>query len=260
MSLFTVALLSLFFYFCSVTNADLDTESRIVLLEKIMHDRMADLEKIVHEQKDEIQQLRQEVTLLRSQVGQTSRQTKIPTQVSSRTKLTDDDVDDDVPLKHFHVEHSIHQIKKDKRLLVNNIVSNRIAFYAYMKKNEPIQQHKTLIFDVIKTNFGNGYNNNTGAFTAPSSGVYVLTFTVHPGSSGSFASVNIVVNNEQEGAIYTDSNEGTFDLNAATAVVVVWMNQGDVSFVRTSTTDPPSGSLRSDDGGRCSFAGWKISE
>ncbi|CAG2225535.1 unnamed protein product [Mytilus edulis] len=160
-----------------------------------MHDRMAYMEKIVHEQKDEIYQLRQEVTLLRSQVGQTSSQTKTPTQVSSRTKLSNEDADDDVPLKHFHVEHSIHQIKK-----------------------------------------------------------------VHPGSSSTFASVEIVVNNEQEGAIYTDSNEGTHDLNAATAVVVVWMNLGDVSFVRTSTTHPPSGSIRSDDGGRCSFAGWKISE
>ncbi|CAG2196768.1 unnamed protein product [Mytilus edulis] len=260
MFLFTVALLSLSFYFCSVAAADLDTESRIVILEKIMHERMADLEKIVHEQNDEIYQLRQEVTLLRSQVGQTSRQTKTPKQISSRTKLIDDDADDDVPLNSLHVEHSVHQIKKDKRLLVNNIVSNRIAFYAYMKKNEPIQQHKTLIYDVIKINFGNGYNNNTGAFTAPSSGVYVLTFTVHPGSGSSFASVEIVVNNEQEGAIYTDSNEGTHDLNAGTAVVVVWMNQGDVSFVRTSTTHPVIGSIRSDDGGRCSFAGWKISE
>ncbi|CAG2196763.1 unnamed protein product [Mytilus edulis] len=153
-----------------------------------MHDRMADLEKIVHEQKDEIYQLRQEVTLLRSQVDQTSRRTKSPNQISSRTKLTDDDADDDLLLKNLHLEQ------------------------------------------------------------------------IHPGSSSTFASVEIVVNNEQEGAIYTDSNEGTHDLNAATAVVVVWMNLGDVSFVRTSTTHPPSGSLRSDDGRRCSFAGWKISE
>lgn len=103
---------NLSFYFYSVAAADLDTESRIVILEKIMHDRMADLEKIVHEQKDEIYQLRQEVTLLRSQVGQNIRQTKTPKQISSRTKFADDDADADVPLNNLHVEHSVHEIKK----------------------------------------------------------------------------------------------------------------------------------------------------
>ena len=145
-----------------------------------------------------------------------------------------------------------------KRLLMDSgDHGTRIAFYAYMSRNEPVQEHKVLVFDVTKTNYGNGYNNNTGIFIAPSNGVYVLTFTVHS-YHNSYASVDIIVNHELEGTIFTDSSDG-WDRNAATAIVVVWMNQGDVSFVRTSTTYKSIGDLWSDNTGRCSFAGWKIS-
>jgi hypothetical protein len=69
----------------------------------------------------------------------------------------------------------------DARLLTQNIrpQSTAIAFYAYMTKNEQnTDPHHTLMFVSMETNVENGYNNNTGIFTAPEPGVY-LFFLYH---------------------------------------------------------------------------------
>ena len=50
------------------------------------------------------------------------------------------------------------------RLLVGNVPvqSSTVAFYAYLGKNEiNIGLHHSLIFDVVITNLGNGYNKTT---------------------------------------------------------------------------------------------------
>ncbi|XP_056013673.1 uncharacterized protein LOC125673900 [Ostrea edulis] len=52
-----------------------------------------------------------------------------------------------------------------------------IGFYAYFskKKFKSPRAGQPLIFDSVETNFGNGYDNTTGIFTAPTSGLYVFT-------------------------------------------------------------------------------------
>lgn len=135
---------------------------------------------------------------------------------------------------------------------------DRVAFYAFMSHNEAILKHHTLTFDETKVNYGSGYNNNTGTFRAPVSGVYVITTTIHP-YENSAASIEIIVNSNVHGSIFTDSSDG-WDINASTGIVIAWMNQGDVSFVRTSASYNSYGSLYSGTILRCSFAGWKISD
>ncbi|XP_063416119.1 uncharacterized protein LOC134697761 [Mytilus trossulus] len=126
-----------------------------------------------------------------------------------------------------------------------------------MSTSEPVQKHRTLVFDNINVNYGHGYNNNTGVFNAPKSGVYILTFSIHS-SSTSYTSADIIVNNVSVGRGFTDSSEATWDLNSATIIAVAWMNQGDVSFVRTSPDYASLGTLYSGYMARSSFAGWKI--
>lgn len=144
-----------------------------------------------------------------------------------------------------------------KRLLGNTGQSDLTSFYAYMSTNEPVQKHKTLVFDVTRLNYGKGYNNNTGVFIAPTSGLYIFSFTVHS-YTNSYGSFELVVNNEVQGAIFSDSSVST-ELNAATVVIPSWVNQGDVVYVRTHSTYGSTGYLRSDTYARSSFAAWKIS-
>ena len=85
----------------------------------------------------------------------------------------------------------------DKRRLKQNpsIQSQEVAFYAYMSKpvDNPGKQH-TLIFDVTKTNAGNGYDALSGVFTAPLDGIYVFSCSITV--IHSYASFNIVKNAE----------------------------------------------------------------
>ncbi|CAG2227876.1 unnamed protein product [Mytilus edulis] len=53
--------------------------------------------------------------------------------------------------------------------------ASRPAFYAYMSSSENNPgPHHTLIFNQVISNIGNGYNQFTGIFTAPSTGIYVF--------------------------------------------------------------------------------------
>lgn len=145
-----------------------------------------------------------------------------------------------------------------KRLLEDTEQSNIVAFYAYMGTDEPIQKHKTLIFDVEKMDKGKGYNNDTGVFMAPTSGLYIFSFTIHS-NRNSYGSYELVVNHEVLDAIFNDSSNNG-ELSGSTAVIPVWVNIGDVVYVRThSTYDGTSGYIYSGIYARSSFAAWKVS-
>ena len=133
-----------------------------------------------------------------------------------------------------------------------------VAFYAYMNRAERnIGTHHQLVFDVPVTNHGNGYNKHTGIFTAPRSGVYVFSFTIFP-DRGSSIAVNIYRNSEVVGQVY--SLIGNPNFSGTSMVAVLSMTIGDVTFIRTSSTTPSSGSIFSNTDVKSSFAGWKIAD
>lgn len=112
----------------------------------------------------------------------------------------------------------------------------------------------TLVFDVIKTNNGNGYHPPTGVFIAPESGIYVFTWTMRE-YGDCFHSTQLVVNNDEIGIIHLHSvSAGDF---LCTGVVVTHVNAGDV-YVRTHAKWN-NFCFVSNEGGRSSFAGWKLS-
>ncbi|XP_071152256.1 uncharacterized protein, partial [Mytilus edulis] len=81
-----------------------------------------------------------------------------------------------------------HAISRKGRLLLpSNEITNEhvVAFYAYLSTHESNPStHHTLIYDVAKTNAGNGYNAVTGIFTAPTAGIYVFTWVTRMYEAG----------------------------------------------------------------------------
>ena len=131
-----------------------------------------------------------------------------------------------------------------------------VAFYAYMSKPEPApSNHHTLIFDVAKTNLGNGYSKHSGTFVAPSAGVYVFTWTINSGVHGAHF-INLMVNSAVAGGTLTDTQDANdYDSDSNTAVLV--LNQGDnVNLRSTYTSDRTV--INADNHAFTSFCGWKL--
>ncbi|CAF1441422.1 unnamed protein product, partial [Didymodactylos carnosus] len=71
-----------------------------------------------------------------------------------------------------------------------------VAFIAYLQEMLSIDSNKSaaIIFEKIHFNEGNGYNTNTGVFTAPYSGIYKFSITIMA-QMDSIATVRVVHNN-----------------------------------------------------------------
>ncbi|XP_063412607.1 complement C1q-like protein 4 [Mytilus trossulus] len=136
--------------------------------------------------------------------------------------------------------------------------TEQVAFYAYLSKTEAISPHHTLIFDHVETNVGQAYNQHSGAFTVPISGVYMFSYTVFPNGAGSFASVELTVNSMPHGAIFVDSSSADGDFTGCTGFVVLALKQGDICLVRFHSTYQSAGKIESDSFMRSSFSGVKV--
>lgn len=111
-----------------------------------------------------------------------------------------------------------------------------------------------IVFDVVKTNVGSGYNQHDGVFTAPSQGPYVFCWTVASWYH-SYVYSELMVNSRPYGRIMTNSQD-IHDEHVGSSVVVAVLNPGDVVYVRVAGS---GGTLASTDRIYTSFAGWKLS-
>ena len=113
----------------------------------------------------------------------------------------------------------------------------------------------TLIFNVIKTNQGQGLSRTTGEFRAPQSGIYVFTWSIRL-FNFSIHCVQLVVNELLIGALVSQNVGGENESDSTT--VVVHVNEGKEVFLRTFS-HYNKGPIYSDVCGYSSFAGWKLS-
>ena len=130
-----------------------------------------------------------------------------------------------------------------------------ISFYAYMSSAmNHVGRHHTLIFNVIKTNQGQGLSRITGVFRAPQSGFYVFTWTIRV-LNYSIHCVELIVNGQSVGSLVSQ----TLKYNGTgSTTVVVHVNEGEDVFLRTMM-QYNKGAIFSDPYGYTSFAGWKLS-
>lgn len=122
----------------------------------------------------------------------------------------------------------------------------------------PPWRGRVLVYDVVKTNIGNGYRSHTGVFLVPKSGVYVFTWTFRTGNNYDH-SIQLMKNKEDVGSVYFHSGHGRAEAGG-TGIVVTHANAGDDVFTRTNPTlyIETGHYIQSNAHGRSSFAGWKI--
>ncbi|CAG2255316.1 C1QL [Mytilus edulis] len=132
--------------------------------------------------------------------------------------------------------------------------STVIAFYAFMSlRSAKPGIGQRLVFDVMKTNEGGGYNRHTGVFTCPKTGIYVFVWVVRLGSA--YHSFELMVNNSVYGSTYL-YNHATG--SSVSGTVVVHASEGDSIYVRAHSTHKGTGELNSNIHGRTTFSGWLL--
>lgn len=139
------------------------------------------------------------------------------------------------------------------------------AFYAYYSADfKSLPKGQTFIFDTVVTNHGNGYNERTGTFIAPTSGVFAFSWTLHAagkhisGESGGYGEMGAVLhqNGIIRGSVVADT-ETQYNEDASTGFVVLNLAAGDE--VKIVSNFLGQGSMYSNDHfGRTSFSGFLI--
>lgn len=113
------------------------------------------------------------------------------------------------------------------KLLVD--VSTRIGFTATVSSSSSNWNSGTLVFPVVITNLGNGYDPNDGVFTAPTAGTYVFFVNIISYSTKT-VSVKIILNGRKKIDSLAQS-ENTNAYNSGSNLVVLPLHKADRVWV-----------------------------
>ncbi|XP_030018027.1 complement C1q tumor necrosis factor-related protein 3-like isoform X2 [Sphaeramia orbicularis] len=94
----------------------------------------------------------------------------------------------------------------------------------------PFNTDKTLVYQSVKTNIGNAYNQHTGVFTTPVSGTYYFTFFYHA-LGGHPAHLFLQKNGHVVAQTYDHKSQHDGADNGGNAVILQ-LQKGDQVFVR----------------------------
>nr|XP_034332671.1 complement C1q-like protein 3 isoform X5 [Crassostrea gigas] len=106
--------------------------------------------------------------------------------------------------------------------------NQEVAFTAAVTSSSSTWNSGTLIFNVVITNTGNGYNPSTGVFTSPISGTYVFYVSAVEYDT-QILSIDIVLNSVSKVRAYGHSSAG---YQTGTNMVVLELQKGDSVWVR----------------------------
>ena len=107
------------------------------------------------------------------------------------------------------------------------------------------------MFDKVWTNVGNGYNPNTGKFTAPKCGLYQISGTVMS-TYGKKLHVYLFKNDKQTVSLYTGLGYATGTVN-----IVFKLQKGETVYMKHHNNTQ---TIFSNNSVYCVFSGFLISE
>lgn len=112
-----------------------------------------------------------------------------------------------------------------------------IGFTAYISQHlSSLGQQHTVVFDKTQSNFGNGYDNITGYFVAPETGVYVFFANIMSEDSTTgldYIETEIVKNGNQIAEMYSGAQQA---YDSSSNMAVAWLDKGDHVWVRVHGT------------------------
>ncbi|XP_036453107.1 complement C1q-like protein 3 [Colossoma macropomum] len=85
-----------------------------------------------------------------------------------------------------------------------------------------------LIYKKVSSNYGNGYDSNTGIFTAPIKGVYFFRFYAHC-QGGRKMAVSLYKNDQKQCSVYSEKNEHNDNASNGT---VLTLEKGDQIYTK----------------------------
>ncbi|XP_052711382.1 uncharacterized protein LOC128185761 [Crassostrea angulata] len=131
-------------------------------------------------------------------------------------------------------------------------VSKKIGFTASISSASSTWKSGTLVFPVVITNFGNGYNSRTGVFTAPITGEYVFFVNVQAYSSYTIY-VDVVLNGVIQVRTFA-SGDSYNTYNAGPNLAVLTLQKEDRVWIQYYTGQ----GYHSDSGHITTFSGFLL--
>uniref|UniRef100_A0A194ANM1 C1q domain-containing protein n=1 Tax=Pinctada fucata TaxID=50426 RepID=A0A194ANM1_PINFU len=100
----------------------------------------------------------------------------------------------------------------------------KIAFYIRLSKDVQLAAYQTVIFDKVVTNIGNGYNNGTGIFISPASGLYQISGSVIAVEGYQDLGFDLMHNGNMVGNLFGHHTDSV--------VIYLELNEGDRVWIR----------------------------
>ncbi|XP_045183085.2 uncharacterized protein LOC123541582 [Mercenaria mercenaria] len=154
-----------------------------------------------------------------------------------------------------------HELPPATGLVRKAVSTNRVAFHVYMSRSRCYNNREILKFDRkvvdIGSKGGSGFNMYSGIYVAPTTGLYVFTWTVAAEHRTWFVS-ELEVNGAVKGITKADSDvKGNgVGTHPVTGFVLAQVISGDHVYIRfirhTGCT------VKSDSSNRSTFTGWQM--
>ena len=117
-----------------------------------------------------------------------------------------------------------------------------------------VQPNKPIIFDIVISNYGSGYNPSTGIFKADKSGWYSFFYNIRVISGNHICWIDLVRNSARIATVYAHSGESAYHHISDSSMTFIHLNVDDRVWLHSVKVDRTACSI--DD--LSSFAGFLV--